>query len=136
MISATSVRHRRPAGAAQGGDVDWSVALRAVQDNPALLATIVEAALEEVPRLMPSIEAGRGRWKRDGELRLAAHTLKGSLRCFGGRAGCRAGATPGTNGHERRFPRRGRSPAECSLRQVQEVVRCLSEYLQSTHEFS
>ena len=37
------------------GDVDWSVALRAVQDNPALLVTIVETALEEMPRILKSI---------------------------------------------------------------------------------
>ncbi len=43
----------------QGGGIDWSEVMRAVQDNPALLATIVEAALEEIPRLMMSIRAGR-----------------------------------------------------------------------------
>ena len=66
----------------QGGGVDWSEALRAVQDNPALLATIVEAALEEIPRLLASIRRAVSD-RNSTALRLAAHTLKGSLRYFG-----------------------------------------------------
>jgi two-component system, sensor histidine kinase and response regulator len=62
--------------------VDWSETLRSVGGNRALLATVVEAALIEIPRLMESITqaiAGRDATK----LRLAAHTLKGSIRYFG-----------------------------------------------------
>jgi two-component system sensor histidine kinase/response regulator len=62
--------------------VNWSEALRAVRNSPVLLRTIVEAAVEEVPRLMTHIrEAVRDRDSR--ALRLAAHTLKGAIRYFG-----------------------------------------------------
>ena len=81
----------------QGGGVDWSEALRAVQDNPALLATIVEAALEEIPRLMKSIERAVSE-RNSTNLRLAAHTLKGSMRCFRRGAGRSASAAFGTDG--------------------------------------
>ena len=53
----THGRGRRPAcPLPQGGGVDWPETLRSVQDDPALLATIVETAVEEIPRLTASIE--------------------------------------------------------------------------------
>ncbi len=118
----------------QGGGVDWSEALSAVQDNRTLLATVVKTALEEIPRLMTSIRRAVAD-RNSGALRLAAHTLRGSLRCFG--------AAPAVQ-QTQRLEQMGsdgdlRGAAEV-LRlleaQTLEVVRCLSEYLQPTHEFS
>jgi CheY-like chemotaxis protein/HPt (histidine-containing phosphotransfer) domain-containing protein len=110
----------------QGGGVDWSEALRAVQDNPSLLATIVEAALEEIPRLSRSIERAVTE-RNSNDLRLSAHTLKGSLRCFG--------AAPAIE-QAQRLEQMGHDGDLCgaaeALRlldaQTQEVVRCLSDY--------
>ena len=118
----------------EGGGVDWSEALRSVQANPALLATIVEAALEEIPRLMTAIRQAVSE-RNPTALRLSAHTLKGSLRYFG--------AVPAVQ-QSHRLEQMGN---ECDLRsaaealrmldaQTQEVIRCLSEYLKSSHEFS
>jgi PAS domain S-box-containing protein len=61
--------------------VDWPKALLAVRGSQRLLMTIVEAAAEEVPRLVQAIgqavAAGDAR-----QLQLAAHTLKGAVRYF------------------------------------------------------
>ena len=47
-----------------------------------LLQVVVEAVLEEAPRLMEAIRGAIGAGDAEG-LRLAAHTLKGSIRYFG-----------------------------------------------------
>ncbi len=70
-----------PPAAPPGDQVDWPAALRAVQGDRDLLRSLAEAALEEYPRLMEAIRqaiAGRDA----AGLRLAAHTLKGSIRHF------------------------------------------------------
>ncbi len=62
--------------------LDWSEALRAVKGDHALLQTVVAAVLQESPRMMRAVR----RAIADGDaaaLRLAAHTLKGSIRYFG-----------------------------------------------------
>ena len=83
VIPRSQVKPARPSPPASG--VDWSETLRSVQDDPILLASIVDAALEEIPRLMTTIEQAVE--ERDPtELRLAAHTLKGSLHYFGAAA--------------------------------------------------
>jgi HPt (histidine-containing phosphotransfer) domain-containing protein len=62
--------------------VDWSTALEAVQGDRGLLAELVAAFLQESHVLVEQIDQAVGR--RDGtSLRLAAHTLKGSIRYFG-----------------------------------------------------
>jgi CheY-like chemotaxis protein len=62
--------------------IDWSVARKAVRGDDRLLRMIVETALGEIPDLLAEIrraaEAGDPQ-----ALRLAAHTLKGSVRYFG-----------------------------------------------------
>jgi len=71
-----------PLTAPPGDQVDWLGALRAVQGDRDLLRSLAETALEEYPRLMGTIRqaiAGRDA----AALRLAAHTLKGSIRHFG-----------------------------------------------------
>jgi two-component system, sensor histidine kinase and response regulator len=62
--------------------IDWSAALKAVRGDSRLLETIVGAALGEVPYLLTELR--RAVAARDFQgLRLAAHTLKGSVRYFG-----------------------------------------------------
>ncbi|MBN2473975.1 MAG: response regulator [Pirellulales bacterium] len=66
----------------QSQPVDWSQALRTVRGDQELLAEIVEAFLTESPRLIA--EARQAIATSDaGALRIAVHTLKGSLRYFG-----------------------------------------------------
>ena len=67
--------------------VDWTEALQAVQGNPQLLKTVVEAALEELPRLMETLRQAVAQGDAT-RLRLTAHTLKGSLRYFGNMGAC------------------------------------------------
>jgi PAS domain S-box-containing protein len=66
----------------EGKEPDWNEALSAVRGDRALLEVVVQTVLEEAPRLMEEIRqaiaAGDAR-----ALRLAAHTLKGSIRYFG-----------------------------------------------------
>lgn len=62
--------------------LDWSVALAAVDGDRELLREIIEAFMEECPRLMREIESAVGRTDVD-TLRRAAHTVKGGLRTFG-----------------------------------------------------
>ncbi len=83
-------RHARPAAAAEPPPpplperkiVDWSEALRSVQGNQATLRSMAEVAVEEVPKLFDDIR--RAVSVGDAlRLRLAAHTLRGSVRYFG-----------------------------------------------------
>jgi len=58
--------------------IDWDGALKVVQQDPAVLKAVVEAAVEEIPRLVQAIrqaiDAGDA-----PRVRLYAHTLKASL---------------------------------------------------------
>ena len=66
--------------------VDWPNALSIAQGDPAILKSMVEAALEEIPRQMAAIREAVGNHHPAG-WRIPAHTLKGGLRYFGlGRA--------------------------------------------------
>lgn len=62
--------------------VDWAEALSIVQGNRQLLRTVVDAILSELPQLMESVRRAIDTEDPDA-LRIAAHTLKGSLRYFG-----------------------------------------------------
>jgi HPt (histidine-containing phosphotransfer) domain-containing protein len=64
--------------------IDWPAVLKTVRGDDRLLQTIVEAASGEIPNLLAEIHraAAAGESKA---LRLAAHTLKGSIRYFGAR---------------------------------------------------
>jgi len=65
-----------------GRSLDWDQARREVKGDPELLKMMVETALEEAPRLLGQIrEAVAG--ADPAALKLAAHTLKGSIRYFG-----------------------------------------------------
>jgi len=63
---------------------DWSDALRTVQGDRELLREIVDAFLQESPRLMAEIRQAISVGDA-AALRLAVHTLKGSMRYFGAR---------------------------------------------------
>jgi CheY-like chemotaxis protein/HPt (histidine-containing phosphotransfer) domain-containing protein len=80
-VLARPARPREDESAERAG-VDWAEALASVRNDRDLLKTVVEAFLEECPQVM-----GQVRRAVDGEdasgLRLAAHTLKGSMRLFG-----------------------------------------------------
>ncbi len=64
--------------------IDWSAALKAVRGDDQLLETIVEIALGEIPDLLAEIHRAASAGDAQA-LRLAAHTLKGSVRYFGAR---------------------------------------------------
>ncbi len=62
--------------------VDWNQTLREVEGNTEVLRVLIEATLEESPRLMTAIRAAID--ARDAaQLRISAHTLKGAMRYFG-----------------------------------------------------
>jgi HPt (histidine-containing phosphotransfer) domain-containing protein len=63
-------------------EFDWNGAARKLGGNPKLQAIVVEAVLEEAPRLTVKIRQAVAAADAAG-LRLAAHTLKGSIRYFG-----------------------------------------------------
>ncbi|HUP21609.1 MAG TPA: response regulator, partial [Thermoanaerobaculia bacterium] len=82
-VAAAKV-HLAVGGAGEGGErlIDWSVALRVCGGQVTLLQRLVEAAREEVPRLLRECRAGVT--ERDGDrLRRGAHTLKSTLGYFG-----------------------------------------------------
>jgi HPt (histidine-containing phosphotransfer) domain-containing protein len=67
---------------AEDNIIDWPEVWRAVRGSREALRAVVEAAVEEIPRLTAAI--GQAVTQRDAVgLRLAAHTLKGATRCFG-----------------------------------------------------
>jgi CheY-like chemotaxis protein len=66
----------------EGEACDWNEALRAVRGDRDLLGVVVQAALEESPRLIDEIREAISSGDAPA-LRLAAHTLKGSIRYFG-----------------------------------------------------
>ena len=61
--------------------VDWARALRAMGNDPALLGTVVRAALDEIPRLLAQMREATA---AGDAVRLArsAHTLAGAIRYF------------------------------------------------------
>ena len=72
----------RPTPAAPGLPiVDWPNALRAAQGDPVILRSMVEAALEEIPRQMAAIRESIG-GVHPTAWRISAHTLKGGLHYF------------------------------------------------------
>ena len=77
---------RPPEDASSEQGINWAEALKATQGNREALKAMAEAALEETPRLMAAMRQAVAQRDRT-QLRLSAHTLKGSIRYFGaGRA--------------------------------------------------
>jgi two-component system, sensor histidine kinase and response regulator len=62
--------------------VDWNQVLRELDGNTQVLRIVVEAGLEESPRLVEAVRAAVAA-EDATRLRLAAHTLKGAMRYFG-----------------------------------------------------
>ena len=79
--TAGQVAGSAPAPSPAGG-VDWSEALQLAQGDAAVLRTMIEAELDEAPRLLESLRAAITARDRV-QLRTVAHTLKGSVRYFG-----------------------------------------------------
>ena len=79
MPGASEIEAMKPDAENQ---IDWPQALEGVEGDPEALKIVVEAALEECPRCVESIR--RAIQEDDAEgLRIAAHTLKSTLRYFG-----------------------------------------------------
>jgi two-component system, sensor histidine kinase and response regulator len=69
--------------------VDWKIALEAVQGDRELLQDVVSAFLEEYQDLIIEIRAALK--QQDAKtVRRVAHTIKGSMRCFGAHEACEA----------------------------------------------
>ena len=80
---ASATRHdgpHAPLPPVQG--IDWQRTLDELDGNVQVLRILVEATLEEAPRLTAAIHAAIDAQNAE-QLRLSAHTLKGSLRYFG-----------------------------------------------------
>ena len=75
-------RERVPATAVSPEVVNWAKALTAAQGDRAVLKAITETALDEIPQLMAALRQAIADGDQAG-LRLAAHTLRGSVRYFG-----------------------------------------------------
>ena len=104
---------------------DWSVALKAVRGNRDLLKTVVETVLAELPPMMTAIRQAIGH--RDAaELRLAAHTLRGSIRYFGSTPAAGHAAALEQFGEENRL-----DDAETTLAALDEALERLNSALLS-----
>ena len=71
--------------------LDWTKVLEISRADPETLKALIAAGLEESPRLMAAIRDAAASGDR-GRLRLAAHTLKGSVRYFGAEQLCQCAA--------------------------------------------
>jgi HPt (histidine-containing phosphotransfer) domain-containing protein len=67
---------------AEGDVMDWAKALEVVQGDRALLKDMIDAFLEEYPRMLDDIRLSIATSDR-AVLQRAAHTVKGSMRYFG-----------------------------------------------------
>ena len=77
VLGASAEARPRPEGETHEVEiVDWSEALKSVKGDRALLKEIVEAFLQEVPRLMETIRQAIAD-ADSAALQIAAHTLKG-----------------------------------------------------------
>ncbi len=73
----------KPAGA--DGIIDWQHARKATLDDPDLLQTVTDAVLEELPGLLPQLQAAVA-GKDAARVHRLAHTVKGALRTYGPKA--------------------------------------------------
>ena len=79
LHSAFSLPEPRPA---DDRLLDWNEALRTLKGDRELLKVVVETFLEESPRLLSTIRQALAGGDPSA-LRIAAHTLKGSMHYFG-----------------------------------------------------
>ncbi len=71
-----------PSAESFGQTVDWQAALQAVRGDEAFLRTLVETLLEEAPRFLQALQQAIAQQDLS-RLRLAAHSLKGSVLLLG-----------------------------------------------------
>ena len=108
--------------------VNWQEALQNMQGNDSLLKTVVEAALEEIPRLTAAICQAIAS-SDAAALRLSAHTLKGSLRYFGQSRVCEELLRLEKMGQDRDL--RGAAEVYQILEPaMRRTTQCLQDYLQ------
>jgi HPt (histidine-containing phosphotransfer) domain-containing protein len=67
--------------------IDWAAVLKQMRGNPRVVEVLVEATLAELPNMLAAVRSAIEKGDAPG-LRLAAHTLKGTLRYFGDTAAC------------------------------------------------
>jgi two-component system, sensor histidine kinase and response regulator len=127
IASLCAAADASPAPAGLDGElVNWEAALRSVQGNAQTLQTMVEAALAEIPSLMMAIHRAVDEGDADA-LRRAVHTLKGSIRYFGGGAAYAEICQLEQIGQEARL--RDAAPMLDALEgHIEEVVRALREH--------
>ena len=106
-------------------EVDWSQALQSVDGDRELLSVVVDAFLEEAPRMRDQIRTAL-ETKNAPDLQRAAHTLKGSLRVFGAPTATELSAQLETQGKVARFD--GASELWAAIeRNLDPIVRELEE---------
>ncbi len=113
---------------AEEKNVNWHEALQAVRGNAQLLKTVVEAALEEIPRLMAAIRQAITN-SDTTVLRLSAHTLKASLRYFGKSVAHEEVLRLERMGQDRNLAESQESLAALEP-EIQRIIQVLQEYLQ------
>jgi PAS domain S-box-containing protein len=132
LVASAPESNASPPPATEQDTVNWSEALSAMRGEPALLRTVVGAALEEVPRLMAAITEAVA--ARDAtRARLAAHTLRSSIRYFGVAQAVQLAQEIETLGGTDNLA----SAAElvpCLQEQIGRLVTSLSAYLRGTCE--
>jgi HPt (histidine-containing phosphotransfer) domain-containing protein len=62
--------------------VDWAAVLKQMRGNPKVVQVLVEATLAEMPNMLAAVRSAIDK-NEASALRLAAHTLKGTLRYYG-----------------------------------------------------
>ena len=62
--------------------IDWAGVLKTMRGNPRIVQVLVEATLAEAPNMLAAVHSAIDEGDAPG-LRLAAHTLKGTLRYYG-----------------------------------------------------
>jgi HPt (histidine-containing phosphotransfer) domain-containing protein len=108
--------------------LDWSEALRGVQEDHALLKAIVEAILDEAPRLLTAMRQAITA-SDTAALRRAAHTLKGSIGHFGETDAFEHACRLEMMGEEGSLGNAEETLAALE-REMEWVVQALSEYVQ------
>jgi PAS domain S-box-containing protein len=110
--------------------IDWAESLRGVEGDQRLLKTLVEAALKEIPGLAAA--AARAVAEADAPaLRLAAHTLRGSLRYFGDTSAIEHLQQLEQMGQDRNLADAGVALASLQ-EEIAEITSAMQKYLRSS----
>ena len=106
--------------------LDWDSALRQANGKQSLLRDFADMFLQEAPRLVQQLERAIDQSDAD-DMRLAAHTLKGSLRYFGPTRAEGVAATLEKAAIAKQLDGSLENLSELK-RQVQHVLNCLLDY--------